>query len=79
LLRRLLRICRFYGSTPTVICCSATIGNPGELAERLLGRPVSVIDRNGAPRAERHLWFGHRRSATPPWGCAGQRCWKLGG
>jgi len=73
-LRRLLRICRFYGSTPTVICCSATIGNPGELAERLLGRPVTVIDRNGAPRAERHLWFwapplsdatlGVRRSAV---------------
>lgn len=73
-LRRLLRICRFYGSNPTVICCSATIGNPGELAERLLGRPVTVIDRNGAPRAERHLWFwapplsdatlGVRRSAV---------------
>ncbi|MGD1052537.1 MAG: DEAD/DEAH box helicase [Candidatus Dormibacteria bacterium] len=73
-LRRLLRICRFYGSDPTVICCSATIGNPGELAERLLGRPVTVIDRNGAPRAERHLWFwepplsdaalGVRRSAV---------------
>jgi DEAD/DEAH box helicase domain-containing protein len=73
-LRRLLRLCRFYGSNPTVICCSATIGNPGELAERLLGRPVQVIDRNGAPRAERHLWFwapplsdatlGVRRSAV---------------
>src|ERR1017187_9380121 len=73
-LRRLLRLCRFYGSSPTVICCSATIGNPGELAERLLGRPVTVIDRNGAPRAERHLWFwapplsdatlGVRRSAV---------------
>ncbi|MGA9113635.1 MAG: DEAD/DEAH box helicase, partial [Candidatus Dormiibacterota bacterium] len=73
-LRRLLRLCRFYGSNPTVICCSATIGNPGELAERLLGRPVRVVDRNGAPRAERHLWFwapplsdatlGVRRSAV---------------
>jgi len=56
-LRRLLRLCRFYGSDPTVICCSATIGNPGDLAERLLGRPVLVVDRSGAPRAERHLWF----------------------
>jgi DEAD/DEAH box helicase domain-containing protein len=73
-LRRLLRLCRFYGSSPTVICCSATIGNPGELAERLLGRPVTVVDRSGAPRAERHLWFwapplsdatlGVRRSAV---------------
>ena len=73
-LRRLLRLCRFYGSNPTVICCSATIGNPGELAERLIGRRVTVVDRNGAPRAERHVWFwapplsdatlGVRRSAV---------------
>lgn len=73
-LRRLFRICRFYGSTPTVICCSATIGNPGELAERLLERPVRLVDRSGAPQAERHLWFwapplasgtmGIRRSAV---------------
>jgi DEAD/DEAH box helicase domain-containing protein len=52
-LRRLLRICRFYGSHPQFICCSATIGNPGEHAERLLGRPVTVIDRSGAPAGER--------------------------
>jgi DEAD/DEAH box helicase domain-containing protein len=73
-LRRLFRLCRFYGSNPTVICCSATIANPGELAGRLLERPVTLIDRNGAPRAERHLWFwepplvngalGVRRSAV---------------
>ena len=56
-IRRLLRLCRFYGSDPTVICCSATIGNPGELASRLLGRRVTVVDRSGAPRAERHVWF----------------------
>lgn len=52
-LRRLLRICRFYGSTPQFICCSATIGNPREHAERLLGRPVRVIDQSGAPTGER--------------------------
>jgi DEAD/DEAH box helicase domain-containing protein len=73
-LRRLFRICRFYGSKPTVVCCSATIGNPRELAERLLERPVRCIDRSGAPRAERRLWFwnppvvdgalGVRRSAV---------------
>ncbi len=54
-LRRLLRICRFYGSEPTFICCSATIANPGELARDLTGRPVEVIDENGAPRGERHV------------------------
>ena len=53
LLRRLQRICRFYGADPTFICCSATIANPGELAEALIGRPVEVVDDNGAPRGER--------------------------
>ncbi|HSP54587.1 MAG TPA: DEAD/DEAH box helicase, partial [Dehalococcoidia bacterium] len=52
-IRRLHRVCRFYGSDPVLICCSATIANPGELAERLTGAPVQVVDRNGAPRGER--------------------------
>ena len=39
-LRRLLRLCAHYGSHPVVVCCSATIGNPSELAELLVGRPV---------------------------------------
>lgn len=54
-LRRLLRICRFYGSEPVFICCSATIANPAELAERLTGRPVALVDDNGAPRGERTI------------------------
>jgi DEAD/DEAH box helicase domain-containing protein len=54
-IRRLLRICRFYGSDPTFICCSATIANPGELASRLTGRDVEVVDDSGAPRGERHV------------------------
>ncbi len=52
-LRRLLRICRFYGSDPVFICCSATIANPTELAGKLIGRPVDLVDDNGAPRGER--------------------------
>jgi DEAD/DEAH box helicase domain-containing protein len=35
-LRRLRRICRHYGSTPTFVCSSATIANPRELAEALV-------------------------------------------
>ena len=54
-LRRLLRICAHYGSAPRMVCCSATIGNPGELAELLTGRPFRVIDRSGAPQGERHV------------------------
>ena len=56
-LRRLMRLCEFYGSHPQFILCSATIANPKELAETLIGRPVTVIDDNGAPLGERHVIF----------------------
>jgi DEAD/DEAH box helicase domain-containing protein len=56
-LRRLDRICRFYGSKPQFICCSATIANPKELAERLLEREVFLIDQNGAPSSEKTFIF----------------------
>lgn len=52
-LRRLRRICQFYGSNPTFILCSATIANPGELARALVGDDVSLVDNNGAPSGER--------------------------
>jgi DEAD/DEAH box helicase domain-containing protein len=55
LIRRLKRIAAFYGARPQFICCSATIGNPKELAERLLEMPVELIDENGAPAGERHF------------------------
>ncbi len=57
LIRRLKRICAFYGSAPRFICCSATIANPKELAERLLEEPVDLIDRNGAPSGEKYFIF----------------------
>lgn len=56
-LRRLRRICAFYGSNPTFICCSATIQNPKELAETMTGREMLLIDENGAPAGERHVVF----------------------
>ena len=40
-----------------IVICSATIGNPGELADALTGRAPRVVDRNGAPSGERHLLF----------------------
>lgn len=52
-LRRLWRLCRFYGSDPQLICCSATIGNPRELAEALTGHAMSLVEKSGAPRGER--------------------------
>jgi DEAD/DEAH box helicase domain-containing protein len=54
-IRRLRRICRFYESDPVFILCSATIANPGELAERLLGEPVAVVDETGAPQGKKIL------------------------
>jgi DEAD/DEAH box helicase domain-containing protein len=54
-LRRLLRLCAYYGSHPVIVCCSATIGNPAELAMTLTGRPARLVDRNGAPSGERHI------------------------
>jgi DEAD/DEAH box helicase domain-containing protein len=54
-IRRLLRLCAHYGSNPLIVCCSATIGNPAELATMLTGRPTRIVDRNGAPAGERHV------------------------
>ncbi|MDA0351689.1 MAG: DEAD/DEAH box helicase [Chloroflexi bacterium] len=54
-LRRLQRICRFYGADPTFICCSATIRNPAELAGELTGHEVTLVADSGAPRGERHV------------------------
>src|SRR6186997_1857347 len=54
-IRRLLRLCEHYGAKPQIILCSATIGNPQQLAQQLTGRPMQLIDRNGAPAGEKHL------------------------
>jgi DEAD/DEAH box helicase domain-containing protein len=50
-IRRLVRICRFYGANPVFVCCSATVANPREHAEKILGRPVALLDKSGAPAA----------------------------
>jgi DEAD/DEAH box helicase domain-containing protein len=54
-LRRLQRLCRFYGSDPRFICASATIANPREHAERLIERPFTLVDEsaNGAPQGRK--------------------------
>ncbi len=55
LLRRLRRICNFHGSDPQFICCSATIANPVELAESLVGVDFELVGESGAPRSEHHV------------------------
>lgn len=55
LVRRIKRIANFYGSDPVFICCSATIGNPQELAEKILEKSIVLINENGAPSGEKHI------------------------
>ena len=57
-LRRLMRMCRHYGSRPQLICCSATIANPLELTGKLTGREMMLIDNDGSPRGRKYfvLW-----------------------
>ncbi len=73
-IRRLKRICKFYGSNPVFIACSATIANPKEMAEAMVEERFHLISGNGAPRGKRHFIFynpplvdpelGIRRSVT---------------
>ena len=53
LVRRLRRLCHHYGSDPTFVCCSATIGQPERLANALCGLPVEPVVDDGSPRPER--------------------------
>ena len=57
-LRRLKRVCAFYGVTPQFILCSATIGNPKEHAQALIEDQVTAITESGAPSGDKHvlLW-----------------------
>jgi len=54
-LRRLRRVAAIYGSDPRFVLASATIANPGELAERLVGQPFELIESDTAPRAGRRI------------------------
>ena len=55
IMRRLRRICQRYGAQPQFVCCSATIANPGELTERLLGTKMHVVAEDGSPAAARYF------------------------
>jgi len=54
-IRRLRRIASAYGSEPRFILATATIANPEELAERLVGSPLTLVERDGAPHAKREI------------------------
>ncbi len=53
-LRRLRRVAAFHGSSPRAIATSATVGNPEELASRVLGSAsLRHISESGAPSPPR--------------------------
>jgi DEAD/DEAH box helicase domain-containing protein len=56
-LRRLRRLCEIYGSRPQFILASATIANPGEHAEKLVGLPFEVVDEDGSPHGGKDFIF----------------------
>jgi DEAD/DEAH box helicase domain-containing protein len=58
IVRRLTRVCRLRGADPQFVCTSATVANPEEFGRLLTGRPLRVIDEDGAPRGPRTfvLW-----------------------
>jgi DEAD/DEAH box helicase domain-containing protein len=67
-LRRLQRICRFYGSDPLFILCSATIANPAELASELINAPAHAITDSGAPQGAKQLLLWNPPVVNPDLG-----------
>jgi DEAD/DEAH box helicase domain-containing protein len=61
-IRRLRRVASFYGASPRFLACSATIGNPGEVAEAICGVPFTVVQGSGAARGPRTLLVWEPRS-----------------
>ncbi len=57
IIRRLGRVCEFYGAHPQFIACSATIANPQEFAERITGLPFAAVVESGAPQAAKNFLF----------------------
>ena len=57
LMKRFNRICAHYGSYPQFICCSATISNPKELAEKITGHNMILIDNDGSPKGSKKFVF----------------------
>ena len=56
-LRRFRRLCSMYGSSPQFICCSATIANPQEHAQNIVGLPFEAIAEDGSPHGQKYFTF----------------------
>ena len=57
LIRRLKRICKYYGSEPQFIISTATLANPKEFGEKLTGLNSKIIDENGSPSGKKYFIF----------------------
>lgn len=53
LIRRLRRICSYYGAQPQFILSSATIANSLNFAQELTGLPFELIDDDGSPKGNK--------------------------
>ena len=74
-LRRLRRLARVYDASPQFLLASATIANPGELAEALTGERATVVDRDSSAKAEREVVIWNPPLLDPE---LGQRASALG-
>ncbi len=57
LIRRLLRICEYYGSNPQIVLSSATIANPDEHAQKLTGKHFDIVANDGSARGKKYFVF----------------------
>ena len=64
-LRRLRRICRYYGADPQFITCSATLGNPDEFLTQLTGLNFEIISETGAPQNAKTFVMWNPDSTSP--------------
>ncbi|MBN1674919.1 MAG: DEAD/DEAH box helicase [Kiritimatiellae bacterium] len=68
LLRRFFRVCAHHGAQPRIAACSATIGNPAELAAGLTGRPLALVAEDGSPRGKRtYVFWNPPRVRSTQW------------
>jgi DEAD/DEAH box helicase domain-containing protein len=68
-MRRLVRLCAHYGSSPRIIACSATIANPAELLAAVCPgldpARIVLVDRDDAPAGPRRILVVNPRVVDP--------------
>lgn len=56
-LRRLWRILQYYNASPQVVLSTATLANPIEFGEKLVGVPFTLVDDDGSPQGKKFFTF----------------------